>query len=117
MAILNFSVAAGNSLELAIPVDGLELSGALAYWRLYISTYGAPTPLSVPMIEKDNDHLGGVVLVPSPESMIVNLTKTDTEDLAGNYYYEAKVNEHDGEVTTVAQGIVTVLETQMSAGP
>jgi len=115
----NFSVNAGNSTDVYIdidPDDGITLVGSQIYWRAYEQALGQPMAGTDPVIEKDNGD-GGTIVVTDPDiqKLKVPLEPSDTADLLRNYYHEATVIDPNGNVVTVAIGIMTVMGTEYRA--
>jgi len=112
----NFSVYAGAQTDITIdidPDDGVTLVGSIIVWRVYEQELGLPTVGAEPVIEKDND-VGGTIVVTDPDlqKLKVPLVSADTVGLLRNYYHEATVIDPDRGYIPVANGIMTVLGTE-----
>lgn len=112
----NFSLYAGNDFELTIdidPDDGVTLVGSLIYWKAYEQRFGQPVAGVDPVISKNNDDGGTIVVIdPDTQKLKVPLTSADTIGLLRNYYHETTVVDPERGEITVATGIVTVLGTE-----
>ena len=111
--IQNFSVAAGDDLEINFVLDAdtpIDLDGADIYWNVYEQAYGIPNSDVEPVIAKTPSD----ITIGSPaDNFTVFLTEEDTEDLLRNYYHEAHVVDVNGNTTTVTIGIMTVTQTEI----
>jgi hypothetical protein len=107
----NFSVPAGDTVELLIPLAVDPVAGTRATWALYAAAFANPyTPVIVvkdSALHHGSGH-GGVSIIASPPQLAVLLTMADTAALIGNYYWVTSLNDPAGHVTTAASGILTV---------
>lgn len=110
----DFTIPQGNSVTVtvdvltSIPADSLE--GSTVIWRAYPQDFGAPIPGDAPLISKSNVSGGAIVLSSPPMFFEIFFDPVDTEGLLGNYYHEATVVDPIGNVSTILQGILTVIE-------
>lgn len=111
----HFSVPAGDDVELVFDIDlndEITLTDALVLFHVYDQQYGVVDADTL-LLQRHNDSGNGGVSIPgSPANrVIVTLAKEDTLDLLRNYYFELKVVDADGNNSTVADGIITFLQT------
>lgn len=112
----NFSVNAGDYTEVTIdidPDDEVTLVGSTITWRAYQQQFGQPLAGEDPVLEKDNDVDGTIVVVdPDTQRLMVPLEYADTVGMLRNYYHETTVTDSDGKRVTVAEGVMTVNGTE-----
>lgn len=97
----------GDSKELVITVtddDGnfTDLSGATATWKLF-RTYTTP-----PLVQKSTADGGITISDPLSGQFTVNLVESDTNNIHGQYFHEARLEDLRGYVTIVTVGKVMI---------
>lgn len=107
---VSFSVYAGDNPVLAFSTAlGRQIyEGAVQVeWSLYAQSNGVPSGDAI--LVKELDY--GVTVAEDGESLSfsVELEMSDTQDLSGNYYHEARVVDQQGKNLTVAVGYLTVI--------
>lgn len=124
--IQNFSVPAGNDVQIALQVspdtDLDTLDGSIILWRAYAQAFGipnfealsalpVPSPAFAPLIEKSTDD-GSIVILPSPPmSCQIMIAAADTRELLRNLYHETTMMDASGNTSTLNAGIMTVTAT------
>lgn len=110
----NFSIPAGNDETVNFLADCsiTDLAGATVKWQAYEQQYGVPVPGVDPVIVKSSASPEAVTISESPVSFQVELAAADTVELLRNYYFEGTITDAEGNVSTVAYGIMTVTETE-----
>ena len=129
--IQNFSVPAGNDVQIALSVapdtDLDTLEGSIILWRVYAQQFGipnfgasetlpppppSPSPSLAPLIEKSTDD-GTIVVLPSPPmSCQILIASADTREMLRNYYFETSMMDISGNTSTLNCGIMTVTATE-----
>lgn len=111
----HFSVPAGDDVELVFDIDlndEITLTSALVLFHVYEQQYGVVADSAVVLARHSDSGNGGVTIPGSPSNrVIVSLTKEETLNFLRNYYFELKVVDVDGNNSTVADGIITFLQT------
>jgi len=111
MADQNFSMKAGNSKTLSVPItndagSSIDVSGAASIvWTLAESRY------SEPLLEKT--LADGVSVVTSTVS--VDLAPEDTAGLDGLFYHQLQITDGSGGESTVLVGVVSIAAVQVIA--
>jgi hypothetical protein len=112
----NFSVYANSDVDIFIdidPDDSITLVGATIMWRVYEQEFGLPVAGVDPVILKDNQVNGTIVVTdPDTQRLKIPLVPDDTVGLLRNYYHEATVIDETRGNIPVANGIMTVLGTE-----
>lgn len=107
----HFSVFARNDLDVDYDVGpddtgtNLDFVSSLT-WRVYSQVLGVPS--GAVLIDKG---IGAGIEVSDPLLMkfTVHLAASDSNGLAGNYYYETKMDNH-GLISTLTTGLMTVID-------
>ena len=104
----NFSLVAGNTRLVKVTIVDttnapVNLTGATIVWGM------ATDPNQTPILEKSTTS--GQITVPNPTTGVFqfNLTVSDTENRTGSWYHETRITDSLGNVSTAAQGSLTIL--------
>src|SRR5262252_4416419 len=109
--IQNFSIPANNDTVLSVDVgpdnENLTLAGATIYWKVFAQTAGVP--YGDPLISKSTNEGGGIeVLDNTYQLFTIELDRSETAGLLGNYYHETRIISALDDRVTVNQGIVCI---------
>jgi hypothetical protein len=110
----NFSIIVGDDkdqdYDIGPDTTGLNLDDAQQLtWKAYAQTLGVPDK-TVALINKDKTD-GIAITDPNALTFTVHIDPADTTGQSGNLYYEIKIVDIDGKVTTPTIGTVTVIDT------
>ena len=128
--IQNFSVPAGNDVQIALSVapdtDLDTLEGSIILWRVYAQAFGipnfyayatlddlpSPSPSTSPLLEKSTDD-GSILVLPSPPMACqILIAAGDTREMLRNYYFETSMMDVSGKTSTLNCGIMSVTATE-----
>lgn len=117
MELQNFAVARGDDETVTfnmIKDSGINLAdmGITVVWKVFEQSTGVVADDAVAIITKSVGDGLEITPSPSPGKFTITIAHADTVELLGNYYHEAKVTDALTAITTVVQGIMTVLEAQ-----
>jgi hypothetical protein len=111
----NIAVEADNDVLIQLDlsqVDIINFPHARIFWNVYDQQYGSPIAGSPPVISKSVDG-ATIILIDSPtHKAIIELSAVDTVNLLRNYYHEATLVDFSGNISTLENGIFTVLPTE-----
>ncbi|MCU6709414.1 hypothetical protein M6D81_11930 [Paenibacillus sp. J5C_2022] len=95
----NFSLYAGDTLDIVVELDNVDLSAATIKWAM--TTLNGNEYLiykQTPEITVDEDN--GLI--------IFRLESADTIDCLGDYYHECELTDGIGNVSTIMTGLVNM---------
>jgi hypothetical protein len=109
----NFSIYVGDDMDVDYDIGpdttGLDLDAAQSLtWTAYSQMLGVPNK-SVALISKDQNS-GITITDPTALTFTVHLDPIDTTGQNGNIYYEIKIVDVDGKVSTPTIGLMTVID-------
>jgi hypothetical protein len=95
----NFTLYAGNTKNIIIPVTGIEdLMGATIKWGVRKKEYSTTNDL----LKESPD------IVTDKNTITIKLKPPDTANLLGSYYHECEVVDQQKNVSTVFTGLMTI---------
>jgi hypothetical protein len=109
----NFSIIVGDDMDVDYDIGpdttGLDLNAAQQLtWKGYAQTLGVPDKITV-LISKDKSS-GITITDPVALTFTVHFDPIDSEGQNGNLYYEIKIVDADGKVSTPTIGLMTVID-------
>ena len=109
----NFSIYVGDDMDVDYDIGpdttGLNLDTAQSLtWTAYSQTLGVPDKL-VALISKDQNS-GITITDPTALTFTVHLDPIDSAGQNGNLYYEIRIIDVDGKITTPTIGLMTVID-------
>ena len=117
MAVNNIEMFAGNTKRIIVLVkddagENVDISDALACtFKAVEAPMGRAKYNSVVKITKVlDDSNGGVNINPTDSIITITLEPSDTAALKGQYFFELKLTEANGDVSTIVNGLLTVKE-------
>ena len=114
----NFSIYVGDDMDVDYDIGpdttGLDLNTVQSLtWAAYGQTLGVPDK-SVALISKDQNS-GITITDPTALTFTVHLDPIDSGGQNGNLYYEIRIIDVDGKVTTPTIGLMTVIDPAANA--
>jgi len=108
--IQNFSIRAGTAQTINFDVDPdvstPDYIGVNIIWTVYKQAFGQPDPSGAVITKVLDDGLQ--IDDPAAHKFHVDLSRSDTLGLSGNYYHRAQVIDASGAYSEVTVGIMTV---------
>jgi hypothetical protein len=109
----NFSIVVGDDMDVDYDIGpdttGLDLNAAQQLtWKAYTQTLGVPDKTTV-LISKDQNN-GIIIIDPSALTFTVHFDPIDSVGQNGNLYYEIKIVDLNGRVSTPTIGLMTVID-------
>jgi hypothetical protein len=109
----NFSIIVGDDMDVDYDIGpdtaGLNLNNAQQLtWKAYAQTLGVPDKTTA-LINKDKAS-GIVITDPNALTFTVHIDPADTTGQSGNLYYEIRIIDIDGKVSTPTIGMMTVID-------
>ncbi|MCU6709348.1 hypothetical protein M6D81_11580 [Paenibacillus sp. J5C_2022] len=98
----DFTLTAGDTRNIEVTVDSVNLSGATVKWAVKKTVYDAEY-----VLYKDTDA-GITVTGAAAGEFTIPLKPEDTAGLSGNYVHEAEITDASGNVSTILTGTMTV---------
>lgn len=113
----NFSIYVGDDMDVDYDIGpdtaGLNLNTAQQLtWKAYAQTLGIPNKTTA-LINKTKT-VGITITDPTALLFTVHLSPADTAGQNGNLYYEVKIVDVDGKVSTPTIGLMTVIDPSTS---
>lgn len=97
----NFVMYAGNTMEIEVPVDNTELTGASIKWAMKRSVKSEDTLF--------RETPSGIVITDAAAGIFtIRLESCDTKDLVGAFYHEAELTDTIGNVSTIMTGTIAI---------
>jgi Protein of unknown function (DUF4054) len=109
----NFSLFVRNDMDVNFDIGpddtgtNLEFAEVLT-WKAYPQILGVPT-MTAALISKA-PGAGMIITDPLLMHLTIELLSADTTGMAGNYYHEIMLTANHGKVTTLATGLMTVID-------
>jgi hypothetical protein len=109
----NFSIIVGDDMDVDYDIGpdtaGLDLNAAQQLtWKAYAQTLGVPDKTAA-LINKNKTD-GIAITDPNALTFTVHIDPADTIGQSGNLYYEIKIVDIDGKVSTPTIGLMTVID-------
>ena len=109
----HFSLFVRNNMDLEYDIGPDDTGTNLEFvqelsWKAYSQVLGVPN-MAAALVTKTKDS-GIIVDDPLELKITVRLASADTNGLAGNYYYEIRIVDLNGRVTTTTTGLMTVID-------
>lgn len=109
----HFSLFVRNNMDLEYDIGPDDTGANLEFvqelsWKAYSQILGVPD-MAAALVTKTKDS-GIIVNDPLELKITVRLASVDTNGLAGNYYYEIRMVDLNGRVTTTTTGLMTVID-------
>lgn len=116
--IVNIEMTAGDTKRIVIAIkddlgDPINIANlSQATFKVAEAPMGRAIYSSTPVISKSlTDSNGHIENDSGPEGLlVVYLDPADTVNLSGQYLFEVKITEVNGDVTTVSEGMITIKE-------
>lgn len=109
----HFSLFVRNNMDLEFDIGPDDTGTNLEFvqelsWKAYSQVLGVPN-MSTALVTKTKGS-GIIIDDPLELKITVRLASADTNGLAGNYYYEIRIVDINGRVTTTTTGLMTVID-------